>query len=382
MADQRREGIRDAAGRTAVGRRWPGTADWPGRSATRWRSARPAPAPRRGPCPPATGPPTGPVPTIGCPPAGCRRSPGPVAHGAPCASAACTSGARPTRPRRCCSTTPPRSVASMITCGGRRHDPAVEHPGRQHQHVGREPVAADVTALPHPAGAELIERRGHRTAADRAAHVVRAVRAHRVDRGTVVGRSRLHCQPDRASRTRWDGQLRQFSDPRQNAPTPGVLGPAGNRRAPTAASPSTIVRPGRRIATTRTCCRSSRAISRCAAVRSNRESSSPVRPHGPGCSTSSNRDAGKAVPSIGSPRSPACTAQRSDRSMVRSVTLRAARFIRWEHCGRHDDALPQQSARDHQLFVRIQGGQVDGPEHLAAHHELQCRTDLRRPADR
>ena len=85
---------------------------------------------------------------------------------------------RPDRPRRCSrSSRPSRWASATATTDGRVEPPVVEAV-RQHQHVGREPVAADVRDLPGQVGVRGGQRRGDRAAALGAAGVVPAVRAH------------------------------------------------------------------------------------------------------------------------------------------------------------------------------------------------------------
>ena len=66
-----------------------------------------------------------------------------------------------------------------------REHPSVQEPGRQDEHVGGEPVTADVAALPDPSRPLCGERGGDRPAAQRATRVVLAVRADQVDRVRV-----------------------------------------------------------------------------------------------------------------------------------------------------------------------------------------------------
>ena len=75
--------------------------------------------------------------------------------------------------------------------GGERQHPPVQQAGREHQHVGREALPADVAALPDPPRADLVQRRGDLPAAQRAAGVVLAVRADEVGRlpGRLAGRT-------------------------------------------------------------------------------------------------------------------------------------------------------------------------------------------------
>ena len=264
---------------TAAGRRWPVTADWPGRSATRSMSARPAPGPRRVRSP--TRKPD--HRQIRCQPSAARRT-GRRRRASP----GRTPGAR--RPSRPAPRAPGRPVHAGAVRRRRRarsrrrspapigrNDPAVEHPGRQHQHVGGEPVAADVAALPHPPGAELVERRGHRTTRESRStrHACRARTLHTPARVIVVGASLRRRGAARMPRTI---ELRQLIDRRQNVPTPGVLDPGGNRPGPTVAARrrwSGRVGGSPRLAPA---AGSVRATSRCAAVRSNRESSKPGSP--------------------------------------------------------------------------------------------------------
>src|SRR6476646_9053939 len=119
------------------------------------------------------------------------------------------------------------------------------------------------------------------------------------------------------------------------------------------------------MATTRMPPASSRATNRCASAVSNREASSPARLQGPGCSTSSRRLAGKALPIIGSPRRVAATEQRSNRS-AESVTGSGTVGGR---AGRHHDALAEQPAGYDELLLRIQVGQDLRREGLAGQRD-------------
>ena len=184
------------------------------------------------------------------------------------ARAAWAGGGNPIRPRSNAPTTSPASAAGDELGRGERQHPPVEQPGRQHQHVGREPVPADVAALPDPARADLVQRRGHRAAAQRAAGVVLAVRADEVERIAVVGR--------RASRpaARSSSSAGSWYSPHRSC----AAARPGCRRRPSARTASLGVRPGRRIA----CSRSPAAVgARLRAAAASGRSGTPRSPAGP-----------------------------------------------------------------------------------------------------
>ena len=106
-------------------------------------------------------------------------------------TAAWTGGGKPAMPRSQARVHLTGEVPPDRVDGRRRIEVAVvEAVGQQH-HVGREPVAADVAALPDLVRPLLGQRGGHRSAADGAAGVVYAVGADQ-DHGSVLdGRSGL-----------------------------------------------------------------------------------------------------------------------------------------------------------------------------------------------
>ena len=95
--------------------------------------------------------------------------------------AACPGGGTPARPRSHGSATCPRSWAPHQLRAVAGHLAVVEAV-RQDDDVGREPVAAEVAALPDVRRARRRQRAGQRPAAQRAAGVVPAVGADQVDR--------------------------------------------------------------------------------------------------------------------------------------------------------------------------------------------------------
>ena len=195
---------------------------------------------------------------------------------------------------------------------GERQHPAVDLAGRQHQQVGREPVAADVAGLPHPPRPHPFEFEGDRAPAQRAAGVVAAVGADQVD-GSVStsacvagpGTRRCGCRRPAGSPARRATSTRHHdvvTDARSRASATATVWPrVAAVDVPPGPADRLQAQPGR-----------GGELGRCARPRrgSARLSASPRGPHGPGCSTSSSRDAGGAVPSIGSPRSWACSAHR------------------------------------------------------------------------
>src|SRR5262245_16793584 len=86
----------------------------------------------------------------------------------------------------------------VLELGGQRHRPAGVEPTeaervRQHEHVRREAVPAEVRALVDLSRKHALERQRHRRATDRAARIARPVRAHEVaalSRGQSPGRVR------------------------------------------------------------------------------------------------------------------------------------------------------------------------------------------------
>ncbi len=196
-------------------------------------------------------------------------------------------------------------------------------------------------------GQQAGERLDGRPPADRAAGVVTSVRADE-ERGRGVHDAGAAVQRD----------VEQFARRARRSPTAATRGRSGSRRDPIGAPRD----PGRgRAAGSPARARPAacaRSRSSCATRWSKSDSVSPSGPHGPGCSTSRIRLAGKAVPSIGSPRRSARNAHRSGDSRGVGRGRPGSRPRRHAHT-----MTPSRSNRRArvELLLGVEAGQVAAP---------------------
>ena len=212
---------------------------------------------------------------------------------------------------------------------------------RQHDDARREPVAADVAALPHPVAMTFGQRRGDGTAANRAAGVVASVRADEQHR--LVGPSRAGLR--RAHRGRRAGRRRRSSVPQR-------IRPLSTSATAQARSGVASTRPWRRMSSVRAPA-SCVATSSCPRIPTSMpDDSRASNAHGPGCSMRRNRRTFSAVPVHGvAALAGGVRAQRSGGGHGASVS------------GGDDDAGTQESPR--QVEPEDVGrDRVAGEEHL------------------
>ena len=271
---------------------------------------------------------------------------------------------------RAAAARPPRRPRRRRRTPARREGqhPSVLQPDGQDEHVRGEPVTAQVTGL--PARVRDAAPPGRRRPDDRAARS-----RCRACCGRRRGRAARRPRPRRPVEGRSSSSASRSNVPQRSdlAVVAGVdERPAPHRVRPGAAGPADGLHADPR----RAGARASRAS---AVARIEPRVRSPRRPQGPGCSTSSSRAAGNAVPSIGSPRSWARSAHRSRVSRGCGSCPDGGGHAGQPPTGT-SDTFPQQSAgRWSAGPSSSRPGRSAGANDPAAQHRLD-RVGRRRPA--